>query len=294
MNINNYCLNCEKIGHILNKCKHPVTSYGVVSFNVEESLKIPLFLTYQEMQFINIMEYNYKNLSNISHYHTYMERIKFLMIMRRHSFTYIEFLRGKYNLYNKENIKNLFKLMSWQENLSILTNTFDMLWNNLWMITAHNYTYKKEYINAMIKFNKLKEYNFYNLLDSNNLSVYSEPEWGFPKGRKNINENIKTCAMREYIEETTLQNTVIMDNINMVEELYVGTNNVNYKNSYYIGYNPTLEEPSNIVESFEIGDIKWVTLNECLGLLRPYEKVKKVLIHNVYFFILNMLRQSSK
>ena len=59
------------------------------------------------------------------------------------------------------------------------------------------------------KFNSLKvgiklqsnEYNLESLINEceNN---WNEPEWGFPKGRRNFQEKDLTCALREFEEET--------------------------------------------------------------------------------------------
>ena len=56
---NQFCNNCGKQGHLFNHCKIPITSIGIICFNKTENMKN-----------------------------------KFLMICRKDSIGYIEFLRG--------------------------------------------------------------------------------------------------------------------------------------------------------------------------------------------------------
>lgn len=290
MNINNYCLNCDKVGHISRTCNQPITSYGIICFNINNKL-LSNIENYCYNKFINIHNYNYKYINNISLMPKYVNTIKLLMIMRKHSLTYIEFIRGKYNINNIDDIRKLLILMTINENTKIRTDNFDTLWSDLWMLTANNKIFKKEYFSAKDKFTRLKELNFYNILD-NSCSKYIDPEWGFPKGRKNINENIKSCAIREFNEETMINDTVLIDHIDTIQELYVGTNNINYRNIYYLGYNRNTKINYDPDYSFETGDIKWLTVNECIDKLRPYEKHKTELIYNTYYFLLNLIINS--
>ena len=84
------CNNCGKQGHMFHQCKLPITSYGIILFR------------YSELG------------------------IQFLMIRRKHSLSYIEFIRGRYDL-NYESILELFNLMSVEEVNKIKNNTFDFL-----------------------------------------------------------------------------------------------------------------------------------------------------------------------
>jgi ADP-ribose pyrophosphatase YjhB (NUDIX family) len=63
-----------------------------------------------------------------------------------------------------------------------------------------------------------------------------EPEWGFPKGRRNIDESDITCARREFFEETRLDpsNITIYTWMQPIEEMFFGINRINYKHVYYV------------------------------------------------------------
>ena len=123
------------------------------------------------------------------------------MVQRRDTLGFVEFMRGKYNLENVNYIYELFKIMTETERIKILNNEFDFLWHNLWM----NKNLKSFIMNIVVqkKFNLLKkgiELNgkFISLLNVHNTTpiIWKTPEWGFPKGRRNLRESDINCAMR--------------------------------------------------------------------------------------------------
>ena len=116
---------------------------------------------------------------------------KILMINRKDSLCYIDFIRGKYKLNNLEYINKLFSRMSKEEIENIKTQEFSKLWKSLWNIKNNNYLTRKEYILSNNKFNKIKKkYNF------NNIIGYNNSEWEIPKGKKNNIETNKLAACR--------------------------------------------------------------------------------------------------
>jgi hypothetical protein len=94
---NNICLNCEKYGHHHYQCKIPILSVGIIAFTINSE-----------------------------------GQIKYLMIRRRHTLGFVDFVRGKYSIYNKEYILNLFFQMTKKEKEFLLTKDFSELWNYLW------------------------------------------------------------------------------------------------------------------------------------------------------------------
>lgn len=291
----NICLNCGKYGHQLKACNEPVTSYGIMCFNLDSSLNINNQLIEQFFynKFINIGEFNYANLDNIKLISDFYTKIKILMIRRKDSLNYIEFIRGKYNSKNKEELNNIFQLMTREENIRIRSNNFEKLWNDLWKKTAKSKIYQKEFNISKLKFEELKTNNFYNLLSDKNLSSYTEPEWGFPKGRKNYKEQNLNCAIREFYEETAidLSNLYLLQRIDCVEEKYTGTNLIDYKHIYYLGLinNHVKLGIYSKNQYYEIGDIKWFTIPEAINKIRDYYKNKINILYQTYFFFINLI-----
>jgi 8-oxo-dGTP pyrophosphatase MutT (NUDIX family) len=267
-------------------------SYGLICFKIENLnilFKSILYLLYNN--YINIDEYNYLNINNISKLSEYCNNIKFLMVMRKYSFNYIVLLRGKYKLSNIEEIKRLLSLMTKIEHNNLLNLEFDELWNELWQDTSKSKIYIKEYNKSKKYFKILKDNNFYDGL----ITKYDEPEWEFPKGQRNNDETKIDCAIREFEEETNVskKNIIILDRIDGIEEQYIGTDNKTYIHTYYLSTIKNNKDDLNLLGEFqqkEIGDIKWLSLKEVLNKTRDYHNSKKEIIYKIYFFILNLIK----
>ena len=163
---------------------------------------------------------------------------KILMINRKDSLCYIEFIRGKYNINNIDDIKILINKFNNKEKEKILNNNYETLWKDLWLVDNINLKYQKEYLQGYEKFNKLKDgfhlkkYNkkidLKSLISDSNTN-YNESEWEFPKGRKNHKETNKDCAIREFKEETNYDKTDynLIINIKPLSEIFMGENKLN-------------------------------------------------------------------
>ena len=163
-----FCNNCGKNGHVFQNCKKPIISSGIISY-------------------------------------TYFENtIKYLLICRKNSLGFVDFIRGKYNLTNISHISNLIDEMTINEKNLLLTKDFDDLWYYVWGDYVGN-QYSNEEYNSKEKFNKLKLGLINNItlkfLIEQSKTNWVEPEWGFPKGRRNSGENDIQCAIREYRED---------------------------------------------------------------------------------------------
>jgi len=117
---------------------------------------------------------------------------KFLMICRKDTLGFMDFMRGKYSIYNKEYILNLLKEMTVEEKNRLLTKSFDSIWSELWCNNPISQQYKNEENISREKFNTLisgiMTQNETYVLDeliriSNKGENWEEAEWGFPKGR---------------------------------------------------------------------------------------------------------------
>jgi 8-oxo-dGTP pyrophosphatase MutT (NUDIX family) len=215
------------------------------------------------------------------------ENIEFLLIRRLHSLNYVDFIRGKYRLNDFSKIKKIFLSMTQEEVIKIKELSFDDMWNDIWKDTAFNEQYKNEYKSSKTKFNFLKKKNFYDIIETNTI-IYTEPEWDFPKGRLEQNETIKECALREFNEETNINNINIIDNIT-INELINGSNNKTYEYLYYLAFMEEKHE-LEIVNEFqkkEIGSIQFLTLPEIKNKIRSYYPQKIETIKTAIEFIKN-------
>ena len=277
--MNNYCINCGKNGHNSKVCNDPITSCGIICFKIDH-LPITKIEKFLFNKYINIEDYNYSHINYYNRTNFHRKDIKFLLIQRKHSLSYIEFLRGKYDENDIIKVTNMFELMAKKEVENIKNYEFEYLWNNLWKETARSKTFLKEMVLSRNKFNNLKKNN----VISNLKSKYLEPEWGFPKGRRSKYENNYECAHREFVEETNLLNYMQFDRIGTMEETFNGTDNNLYKHIYYIAGSDE-DELTNNFDNYEVGNIGWFTIDQVLNLLRPYNKSKINLINQLYFFL---------
>ncbi len=224
-----------------------------------------------------------------------VKSMKYLMIMRRNTFAYIEFVRAKYDLLDPEYIQRLFDNMTLYEKEMIKNNNFNYLWNRLWCIKNNSVGQRRnqsDFYRGIIKFNILKK-GFFNVNDNifyntekfiNNCKTsYVKPEWYFPKGRKNFQEENIVCAMREFCEETNIPENMIEldDTMKPIIEEHTGTNNVKYRTilypARYLKDNlpKLMMTTKNKFQKQEIGDVRWFSFEEGVSLFRDYEVEKR-------------------
>ena len=255
-----FCNNCGKNGHIFNQCKMPITSFGVIAFRFNPD-----------------------------------GAYEYLMIRRKDTLGYIDFMRGKYSIHDKEYIVNMVKQMTATEKEKIKTMDFDELWADVWGESEQlSNQYKSEQYDSKKKFNQLKNgvfvhddfYSIDSIVQTTaDFSMWVEPEWGFPKGRRNYCEKDYDCALREFYEETGY-NPKLLKNIHNIlpfEEIFTGSNYKSYKHKYYLMFMPY--ENSNIMtkyEETEVSKIAWKTIEECVSCIRPYNLEKIRLISNIH------------
>jgi 8-oxo-dGTP pyrophosphatase MutT (NUDIX family) len=179
--------------------------------------------------------------------------------------------------------------MSINERSFLLNNDFDIIWNYLWNYNTNN-LYRNEEKLSKIKFNKLKR-GFTSILESYNLKdlvdlcdkKYLEPEWGFPKGRRNYHEKDIVCGLREFEEETGYKKSdiEIFNNIVPFEEIFTGSNYKSYKHKYFVGIMNNNIVPTNNFQIYEIGEIKWVPIDDVYKYIRDYNYEKTNIINDL-------------
>lgn len=292
---NLYCSNCGKYGHNLKKCEEPITSLGVISVKFDNMpINNESFKKFLASKYLEIDNYNFSHIDNINKLDIFKKNIKFLMIQRKHSLSYIEFIRGKYSIDNIEQTKNLFKNMSPEEIKKISTLDFDNLWNSLWKKTSKSKAFQKEFKNSKDLFDRLiSSGEIKNLLEIK--PNYETPEWGFPKGKRNLFEKNLECALREFEEETNIPSDKIniLNKINCVNEEYIGSNSLNYRHIYYLGYVDSnsienLEDIFTTQNNYEVSNIGWFSWEEATDLIRDYYTEKVKVINQIYFLFLNL------
>lgn len=303
-----YCSNCGYKGHVYRECPEPKISLGVIAFYYDALIK-----------------------DESSQY-------KFLLICRKNSLGFVDFIRGKYNLLDVDYLLHLIDQFTIREKKLVIEKTFLELWNILWysknntsdINCVKSNKQKKDYLIAENKFNTIR--NGYNIIDKKihkiqdmfetyethksrepcephepqetyetqtqdktyvslesliekSKTKWTTPEWGFPKGRRNLKESNLECSTREFMEETGLvqDNFSVFFNLKTLEESFIGTNNLPYKNIYYLGrMNQSISLSINmdrVCQASEISQLGFYNLDTCLEKIRPYNKEKiKILL----------------
>ena len=241
------CKNCNKYGHYVYNCRYPIISYGIIA-------------------------YKYNNLKKL---------YEFLMIRRKHTHGFNEFIRGKYSVNNKNLLINLITEMTKKEQDLIICGDFDKLWHYLW--DNNNDNYLNDYNYSKNKYNELIGLNTIKHIIDNLEKNWTEPEWGFPKGKKDINELNCGCALREWNEESgiSVNNIKIINNISTFKEIYIASNHLTYQTNYYLAECNNVSLNINKCDKNEVSDIKWLTLDECIKLIRPYNIEKINIIKKI-------------
>ena len=209
---------------------------------------------------------------------------EYLLIRRVHSIGFETFVRGRYN--SQKELQALVDRMTSQEKIKVKTKTFDELWDDI-CVNKSTYFYKAGKKGACEKFSKVDVKGLFNDVSS----PWLEPCWGFPKGRRQLHETEKECAIREFGEETDYRsNKYEIISRKPFIETYVGTNNIRYCHNYFIAFMDSNAPDAainfkNADQIAEVGDIRWLKFEESSNIMKPYDVEKKAVLKAVNQFI---------
>jgi 8-oxo-dGTP pyrophosphatase MutT (NUDIX family) len=216
---------------------------------------------------------------------------EYLMIRRRDTLGYIDFMRGKYSTQNTYYILNMLRQMTLQERQGLLTRPFEELWRELWGLNQasarRQFQYNSEESHSREKFARLASSGALNSLVTQSIAEHppwTEAEWGFPKGRRNYGEKDYECALREFVEETGYPADILRNfqNVFPFEENFMGSNYKSYKHKYFLSYIDFEDSVAKrgAFQKEEVGEMAWKTIDECLSSIRDYNSEKKrMLLH---------------
>jgi 8-oxo-dGTP pyrophosphatase MutT (NUDIX family) len=249
-----YCNNCGEKGHVFRTCKDPIISCGILLLRgAYDPLKLPVDPV----------------------------TVGVLMVKRKDSMAYMEFIRGKYDLGDTEYLERLIGNMTLPEQELIVSQEFDTLWTKLW--GQGRDTHSAEYEISKSKYYQLNRQD----ITSRNRSKYNEPEWGFPKGRRMRGESDSKCAEREFFEETNIppEAYVLHEDLKFTET-FKGTNNIMYRHIYFVALLKdskivNLKQKLTFMQSKEISEVDWKSMRECKSVIRPHYSERLALMSQV-------------
>lgn len=252
------CANCGCGGHTFRVCDLPITSFGVICHRLSP-----------------------------------LGELQFLLVQRKDSLCYVEFIRGKYTLQNRGYVLRLLSNMTHDERSRLMELSFDQLWCNFWQ-DDRSKRFLNEYNQSRSRFEALRagfglrvalspdiiNVDLASLLDASRPG-FAETEWGFPKGRRNIDESDGDCAVREFTEETglTRADVKLVHPTKHFEETFTGSNKVRYKHVYYVYAATALDlnlgpegsappRPCSVHQNREIQRVAWFGRAEVLARIR--------------------------
>lgn len=251
------CSNCGVEGHLFRECEKPIMSYGILAIQRMDSSA------------------NLCSVNPILTGYDLIRPLQILLICRRDSLSFIEFIRGKYSTTDLEYLYTLLQNMTKREHEKIRHMTFDELWRSVWGSAAD--THKNDYETSERRYRSVG--SIPELLDAHP-TIWLEPEWGFPKGRRNSSETEIAGALREFEEETNINrmSLSLFQNVHPFVETFLGSNQVQYCHKYFLAMCRQTDlslSHENPHMSREIGAIGWFTIEQALEKIRPASKEKR-------------------
>ena len=243
------CKNCNMPGHIHRNCGFPITSIGII---VCRDVDTP--------------------------------DISMLMVRRKDTYGYVDFLRGKLNFKTPESMQSAIDEMTLREKDVVcnIKSAEDIRELRKQMWGDFKIQFRKEEndacINIMAFINNNPGMLSRMVLRSN--TEWGEPEWGFPKGKRDHHETDIRCANREFEEETGIskQSIHVLQNVKPVEETYIGTDDRPYKHKYFIALMTDSNAKKTVLTEFqrsEISKVMWVGERQLDDIMRPDNQKKR-------------------
>jgi 8-oxo-dGTP pyrophosphatase MutT (NUDIX family) len=219
------------------------------------------------------------------------------MVQRKDSLCFVEFMRGKYNVEDGDYVMFLLAHMTQDERDTLSrAHDFTELWSRMWTDRHSNRMFQKEYEMSKLKFGELKSgcvmtfkergkcwVTLQTLLQGTR-SELPEREWGFPKGRRNSNEDNLQCALREFQEETSIPGSSIglLHDSPCVQEEFVGSNGVPYRHVYFVALGTERHLGEHGFSSREIECVAWFDYAAVRDKISPQNSERRAVIHYVH------------
>lgn len=214
-----------------------------------------------------------------------------LMIKKKSTYAFSEFIRGLYDPNQKQNLIHLFDNMTIDEKISIKINTFEHLWIKNYGSTPDKN--KSSFLKGERKYDQLQSIN--NGVYLNEIietSTNTELLWEIPKGRSDQKECPIESAIREFTEETNIhknQYRILFDE-GTISYSFIDSG-VRYIYIYYIAVminsrtNPRFSFSSHHMPR-EVGNIKFLSTDR-IKLLNSnrLHKLSKLIIKKVKKYI---------
>lgn len=286
------CSNCNGRGHLFRECKKPIQSNGMLAWTLrgktpEATARMMDDTRFRKEDAPAMKEGEFLHWMR-DLYATGEYELAVCLIQRRHTISFEAFVRGKYNLDELEIHKERLTIA---ERDSIRTKPWEGLYRQVMSDKDARYMQREKH-RAKMLYDSIDLDGF---LDGD--TVFDEPSWEFPKGRRFVHETDKQCALREFEEETGVPPADVLMLRGWCEEEFCGTNKRMYRNKYYIALvHPKSDGPvidqNNPGQISEVADTRWFLYKDAMAILRPFHEEKRVALRTSYNDVLSILQET--
>src|SRR5581483_17769 len=190
-------------------------------------------------------------------------RPEILLVQKRVSYAYSDFVQGRYVPGMKADITRMFNEMTLDEKLDILSLDFEQMWYRLWLGAprhANFYIAKSKFESGWLMDEGARLRRL--VATSSN----GDRLWEIPKGHKlSHHEQDINCAVREFGEETGMRSKKYKLYPTFFRTYSYIDNGVNYHNKYYAAYTKYHIDLSvkteDMSQAGEISDIRWMNMD---------------------------------
>ncbi len=193
---------------------------------------------------------------------------KVILIKKRYTYEFDDFLHGKYDPLRMDQMRNLFSNMTLEEKLIIKSRNYEHMWFHKHLGQGNPLLHQKGSRRFFEAFGNGRDQEWADLLRIINGTTYkTSTMYEFPKGRKNDkNEPNIITAMREVEEETHIKtgDYRLVPHIKKTTSKVEG--GVRYLCIYYVAVvtkpvNPCIRITS-AEQCFEVSEVGWYSLSE--------------------------------
>jgi 8-oxo-dGTP pyrophosphatase MutT (NUDIX family) len=217
-----------------------------------------------------------------------INELEFLLIHKRVSFCFIEFVNGRYRRGDRARLYFLLAGMTNEEKIDVWSLDFTRMWFRIWLVDADNKgTDREHYERYRSRRTYFKECHLSGdkngtaLKEALKSTKCSNTIWELPKGRPNSTMELPlNCAIREFKEETgfgpenytlipaepTLCTVIHADNVKYVSNYYVAMAHSDAQISAPIHLDYSSDTLHQIAE---VIDIRWISLKEMANMVAP-------------------------
>ena len=216
----------------------------------------------------------------VCRFNKYTEQYEVLLVRKRCTYSFVDFVLGHYNKKNDHRLKQLFNGMTNDEKITILSNDYGQIYYKVFLINPDSIRFNDPNFTSddLIRYKFYKQRFENSFLDDSGQRLRRLIDqsrnvteiWEIPKGRKSYSQERElNCAIRECREESGIELSEYEVMLDISPSRIVKTDtHVRYENFYYIGvlhgnsrFRPHIHFRDNQQIS-EVVDIQWMSLDQ--------------------------------